>query len=317
MMRAYLDEAGLRFHGAPSETLRDAIDDLVDVLDDVREFDDEVVLWSDAAYDAEVDDDTTFMDFLFTTGDATLADARRRLMLAVNRLTSWETPDWELDVPDHDVHLAGEKVWAPSLAQAVTAESALGPIAVLALSTAREPGPTTVVLTDQAAILHTVTAPTGRRAFVRTWLQARPPAPVDFPCWLDRAFPDLRWTDEAQNGLRTNSKYFFGDRFPTTVHHLGVLNDHAADVFVEQTQNDLRQKHLSALDVNASPESPNTRANRKAVEQRQVEWQGQTIAFWWHTKIRYDTGRIHFHHDASAPAPGRIVIGLCVEHLLV
>ncbi len=318
-LRSYLDEAGLRFRGAAADIIRDAIDDLVDVVDAIRGREDEEVWKSHDIYqDAEVEPGLQLVDFLFPEepGDPVLVDARRRLIAALDRVGSWEDDGRELEVSDYEVQVGGEEVFSPSLAQAVAADDASGPVAVLSLSTAREGGSTFVAAVgEDSALLHAVTSLEDRPGFVRAWLARRRPTPARFAEFTDRAFPDLAWTDEARAGLRANARWFFEDRFETTMKHLSVLNDHAAHIFHASPENRVRERHLNAHGVNASHESPNTRGNRRAAAQRRLHWAGREVSFWWHTKIRYDSGRIHFHHEDDDRGPGRIVIGLCVQHL--
>jgi hypothetical protein len=319
-MRSYLDESGLRIANAPLDQVRDAINDLVDVMDEIRAHaGEELLLWSESAYDEALEEGRTLENFLFQPrpDEAPLVDVKRRWSIALDRLPSWENVEWELEVTDYDVRLGSETVLAPSLAQAVAADASHGPIACLALSTAREAGTFEATMGASCATLHAITSLDERPRFVRNWLLRNPPPPAELARFTERAFPELSWTDEARSGLRTNSKYFFNDRFETTIRHLGVLNDHAAEIFSRETEPDRREQYLAAHDVNANSESPNTRADKRARAERLVHWRGEDLYFWWHTKIRFDTGRIHFHHDSAAPAPGRIVVGLCVKHLKV
>jgi hypothetical protein len=322
MMRTYLDESGLHFRGAAIEALRDAIDDLVDVIENVLNQANEVILGSiDCAYETKVEPGRSLYSFLYDelkpTEVTSLTDARLRLMIAMQRIQSWEPPDWELDVTNYDVAIGDSRIFAPTLAQSVAAAHVCGPVATLAFGTARAAGPFNATVDQISEILHAVNSMADRPGFVRSWILAHPPAPHDFENYIARCFPDLGWTDEARRGLRTHARYFFGDRFPLTVKHLSVLNDYAARLFAADSEPATRHARLAACGVDASPESHNTRADGEARSQRLVHWRGEDVYFWWHTKICYDTGRIHFHHDTSEPPPGRIVVGLCVKHLKV
>jgi hypothetical protein len=321
MMRSYLDESGLWLGAAPAEQSRDAIDDLVDAMESVLEHDDEVLLWSDVAYQQEVRDDVLLLDFLYPPEgpDDLLRDARLRLSRALDRGARWNDSEWEIGVADSMVVVDGEEAHAPSLAQAVAATSVAGRVCALALRTAAPGGEVSITLGDSTVEVSRVTTLAERPRFVRAWLVARPPSPASLGRYLARAFPSLLWADGAAEGLRTHSGYFFANLFETTIRHLAVLNDAAASLFASEVNNDGRRRLLAAQNVDASPESPNTRANTKARRQRLVQWRGADTYFWWHTKILYNEGRIHFHHDASmadADHPhGRIVVGLCVKHL--
>lgn len=66
----------------------------------------------------------------------------------------------------------------------------------------------------------------------------------------------------------------------------------------------------SAAGVDCSPESPLTRANRAAMSQRDVVFEGRTVRCEWHTKLEPHRNRIHF-----AVYSEFVLIGIFAEHL--
>ncbi len=320
MMRTYLDETALGFGGATLEGIRSAIDDICDVADAVRSHEDEVLLRAADIYEFEVRPNVKLVDFLYPNEpDGNLVDARRRLQIAIDKTTIWDGSNYEIATPSYDVTVDGTVSLAPSLSQAVAAHFISAPVAVLALRTARETGAifarsAAATDTTPVASLIVLTTPSDRPPFVRRWILAHPPTPANMQVYCERAFPRLRWTDSAHAGLRSNGNAFFNDRFETTMRHLAVLNDYAAEIFWREKEPVARETELNHHAVVASAESPNTRANHEARTQRTGRWNNQDVYFSWHTKIRWNSGRIHFHHDTACDAPGQIVLGYLVDH---
>jgi hypothetical protein len=83
-------------------------------------------------------------------------------------------------------------------------------------------------------------------------------------------------------------------------------------------------KRFQAAGVDASNENGNTRSHEPSKKDRTRTYRGKPEVFWWHTKIRFDAGRIHFLHvpnpdarDADRPSHGHIVIGICKDHCIL
>jgi hypothetical protein len=319
-MRTYIDEGALWIGQVDVETQRSAVDDACDLIEEVLDHSDEFLLWSVDAYDAEVHEGKTLTEFLYPEEHVPeLRDATLRLAITLQKATFWEDSEWEVDVDDYDVAVEGSTRCAPSLAQAHAVARTTEPTCAVGFATGCSPGAKTTTVAGYDSVVWWATDCTSRLAFVRAWLQERALPPMEFLDFLDRAFPDLLWAAGASNGLRTNSGCFFGPDLAATIHHLGVLNDHASLIFATESEPAVRQAKLGAIGVQASPESPNTRGNKDARRERRVTWKKKEVYFWWHTKIRYDQGRIHFVHempDEGNDAPnGRIVVGICAKHL--
>lgn len=321
MIRTYIDETSVSFGDADSDSLRNAIEDFVavttSILDRGREHDDESLLKVASIFNAKVRPGCLLLDFLYPAqGEPALRDARQQLRIAIDRI-----PTIEPSNTDHHLELSSSDrpILSPDLARELLDSYPRSPVPVLALATAGLCGSVEVTLNGASTCLWFVTTAESRTDFFRAWLASNPPAPHDFEDFLGRAFPRLEWCDGAANGLRTNKSLFFGAHFPTTLVHLAVLNDDCAQLFTEETNNAKREKLLDAVGVSASPESPNTRKSATKAAQRRREWKGREVHFWWHTKIRYNHGRIHFYHEPrskdEAPTYGTIIVGICTDHL--
>jgi hypothetical protein len=90
-----------------------------------------------------------------------------------------------------------------------------------------------------------------------------------------------------------------------------VLNDYAKGILSGQQPAHAKQRSLAVLGVDASGESAQTRADARAMAQREVNVDGRMILCDWHTKLRPHRDRIYF----NATAVDQIVIGIFHEHL--
>ncbi|WP_313552347.1 hypothetical protein [Pseudomonas sp.] len=114
----------------------------------------------------------------------------------------------------------------------------------------------------------------------------------------------------------------YNTHISTLIKHLSYLNDHALVEFMSEKQDHEIIRTASALyGVDISAESPNTRRNAGAMNERKIKIGGEDICCEWHTKILPTKGRIHFfaghnRSDAIAAIAGtKIILGICCEHL--
>jgi hypothetical protein len=107
----------------------------------------------------------------------------------------------------------------------------------------------------------------------------------------------------------------FQDNSSRVVEILGALNDN----FARSLTSHAGQTHrviaeLQSLGVVASPESPNTHKNVKAMAQRKVTHLEMEFVCEWHAKIRPNINRIHFSLPDSR-IEGKVLIGIFIDHL--
>lgn len=324
-MRLFLDERALVLPEGGVEQARAVIEDFLDVVAATRLHEEERVFRSDSVWDQPVRPDLSLTEFLYPeTPDPALADARRRLGLALDRMASWEdegTPN------AFQVELDGKVVEAPTLAWAWAQRRRGEAVGCLAFAGAGPSGLVPVTVASLTVELYFISEPRQRLDFLRRSIVIEAVTPVAFPVRAARAFPTLLWQEGAMAELRANKASFFDDRLPKTVLHLSVLDDHGAAIFQAHDEQTTRAAHLGSHGVDASSESGKAKGNKKAVKEHTRRWRGQDVQFWWHTKLTHDDGRIHFLHeprseedpaDANRDHPhGRIVIGICVDHLTV
>jgi len=96
------------------------------------------------------------------------------------------------------------------------------------------------------------------------------------------------------------------------VHHLGVLNDHAPRIWAAAITSGERQQLLGAHGIDASLEGPKTHRNEPVMKARRFSFNGVMYLCEWHTKLKPNTNRVHFHVDGD-----KVRIGAIVDYLPV
>lgn len=98
---------------------------------------------------------------------------------------------------------------------------------------------------------------------------------------------------------------------PKVSFHLAVLDDHGQAVLTASASASDKEAQLRALGVEASGESANTKANKAAMRQREVQIGDRVVLCEWHTKLRPHIDRIYF----NATAQSKVVVGIFAAHL--
>lgn len=111
----------------------------------------------------------------------------------------------------------------------------------------------------------------------------------------------------------------FAESFPVAIRHMAYLNDEAQTDFSCDPASFTAV--AAAKGVILSAESPNTHRNKSAMRSREVAIGSSSVVCEWHTKIRPQIGRIHFHiglnvgEDLSKYTKGKVVVGIFAPHL--
>lgn len=105
------------------------------------------------------------------------------------------------------------------------------------------------------------------------------------------------------------------------IKHFSYLNDLAmADFEAYPQPHDIIQR-AGAHGVEISPESPKTHRNRKAMAERNITIDGETLCCEWHTKFEPRQGRIHFYawraraEKIKARTGEKVIVGIITHHL--
>lgn len=164
---------------------------------------------------------------------------------------------------------------------------------------------------DEVA-LHVLRSPEDAVGFWRGILTHEHAPEDQFFALTSPAFPRLLFADSLRFHHFRGS---YAEVLPWLVKLLGALNDDFARTLADcgGDQNQVMAR-FSALGLDISPESPNTKKNTKAWEQRMVTYEKEPYRCEWHGKRKWDRDRVHFSLPIRA-YDDRILIGIFVGHL--
>lgn len=278
----------------------------------------------------EVQPGTLLCDLLYQQVASLPIDRELRQLLVevINRCVYWD--DRIAEPVDSTVEIAGETCVSPTAAvvHALLAERR----GAACLSPGARPERSGAIDVRVDAIVHQVhfiAERTHSISFHRVLPEIEDMDADDYMANAQHAFPDIAFVPGLEPQLRQFKLNHQGAREDVTK-HLAAINDHFQRLF-KQNKGDqkLTMKQFAALSgVDATPESPKTHGNKKAMRERDVDVDvvlaggreiavGQTVACEWHTKIKWNTGRIHFNPGQDGVAEGKLVVGLFAKHLTV
>ncbi|WP_405438805.1 hypothetical protein OG373_15105 [Streptomyces avidinii] len=298
-------------------SLRDALGTLAESLQPLA--DGRTAAFVDAAYDSECLPSTKLIDALYSPGGGLSHDDRIRLQKLLDKCRVVQPAESDLPLP---VRVADgperEPSWGVAHALARAADGRA--MSVLLTPYVSQPdwpsGWLTVTRLMEEGYdevrAHVLRYPEDAPGFWRgLYTHERVPAERFFTFAQD-AFPRLLFAAS----LRLNHfKGSYAEVLPWLVRLLGALDDHFARTLAEcgGDQNQVMRR-FKALDLEISPESPNTKKNASAWEQRNVGHEGATYRCEWHGKRLWDRDRVHF----SLPIPehdDRVLVGIFAGHL--
>lgn len=126
------------------------------------------------------------------------------------------------------------------------------------------------------------------------------------------AFANLRFSTIAIHGVRDlDGRY--RDLINDIVVHLSVLSDNGVDIFNMNWQE--ATARLGSAGIDATDENGKTKRNAALRAARTVNYEGQEITCWWHTKLSPQVNRIYFGLDFVKSSPAFILVGKIHSHL--
>jgi hypothetical protein len=272
-----------------------------------------------AAYDVECRPSVSLIDALYSPDGGLPRDVRARLQTLLGKCKRLD-PD-EADLPQ-PVRVADgpwrEPSWGTAHALARAAEGRA--MSCLLAPYAEEPdwpsGWVTFTRTTETGQdevkAHVLRSPKDAPDFWRGVFTHEPVSAEHFFTLTEDAFPRLLFAET----LRLHHfKGSYAEVLPWLVKLLGALNDHFARTLADccGDQNQVMAR-FSALGLDISPESSNTKKNAKAWEQRKVVHGDAVYRCEWHGKRLWDRDRVHFSLPL-AEQDDRVLIGIFVEHL--
>jgi hypothetical protein len=305
-IRVVIDETSFDFRGLQAVAIEDRLDDFNATVRNLRL--DGIAAWKPPMLDAFacVDGKELFDYLTDKSGSAIDRDTKEFFFSILDKCPEWETPA----LACLDVALpGGQVIMALSVAFALTCAIGGHGVACLVFGSCDRRRFVEVTGSGQSRTIFFFADRETLPQFWRSLYELEDIPEEGFFTYARQAFPALllhpdltfRRFEGSYRSLR-----------PQVMTHLGILNDDF--LAVHRAASGIAKTVESSLaGIGASPESPKTHQNEKAMRQRDVTYDDKTIRCEWHTKIEPHRNRIHFAFNADLG--DSILIGIFVDHL--
>ena len=313
-MRFILDESSFVLEGLARTAVQESLTDLLELLVHCRD-EGQVIGRFSEIYEASIGPSLKMYDLLFTEpAPITLPhDLRLGMAAAIQRCSIWNLSDE--DVVELEAVVEAERMqFAPSI---VFVHKSVGERigrSCLVLRSSRRVGELAVKVSGTSRALYFIGTPNDTPSFYRSLFELEGMDERQYIDLAPLAFPNLTFVDGLDRQFRRFSRPYASIRREVT-RHLAALNDHWEAAFEgHPAPSEVSQRMRSLAGVEMSPESPNTKANRHAWQQRRVVLGDRELYCDWHMKLSPTADRIHFHPGQPNIDKGPI-IGMFAEHL--
>lgn len=308
--RYVVDECSFEVHNESRRGLESTFVRFLDLLDYTTSTGD-VYKWS-ALLDVQCPSGSHFWELLFE-GDRCDRDIRLELGMRLDRLRNWD--EVMEHSPGYSFNCAGKLLeMAPSIGLALLLGRSGVVMGCLATDQADRRGLVPVVEQgsesgDESLVSFLVSIEDGPD-FWRSIIATESPGAAQLEELARLAYPNCIFAE----GLWAQLSNFEGsaqDYLPRLHHNLRGLNDHAPTVWAANVEPNVIMTEMNSRGgVDCSPESPNTKQNKKAARQRLVHFGSEEIDCQWHAKLEQHRNRIHF------AVRGQLVyVGIYATHL--
>jgi hypothetical protein len=314
-MRFVLDESSFALDGLGESAIEESLSDLLELMTHCRRSKELIGRFSEI-YRALIGPSLEVHDLLFAEPMrvALPRDLRLAVAVAIDRCVIWDLSD--TDVSELEARVDdGPLLFAPSIVFVHRSVGERKGRSCLVLRYSGRSGERTVEVAGVSQPLHFVGTPDDTAHFYRSIFELENASERQYMELAPLAFPGLTFADGLDRQFRRFSRPYPSIRQEVT-RHLAALNDHWPAAFQGNPTPDEVARRMRALaNVDASPESPNTRANRSARAQRRILLRGREVYCEWHMKLSPTTDRIHFHPGDPMIDRGPIV-GIFIDHLV-
>jgi len=292
------------------------LQDFIGLIEEIREKDIPIYAHSDI-YDTRINDQTAIYSFLWESdhGDTISHDTLESIMFALDRCHTINEREFELE--DYTAKIEGTEYLSPGLCWAHLRSKNGTAVSPVSLRTSESKSGITriTVANSTEEVFFTLSTEDIKHYFRHAALFERFDE-TTLKDYVKHVFPKLDWADDVWQGLKVHKTLILGKHYDDTFHHLCTLNDAGCTIFNEHKENDVISRNLSANGVDASTENGNTRQDTTSRKARTKKYKGIDHEFWWHTKLSWNLGRIHFKYfgPQKATESDFIVIGLFIDH---
>lgn len=312
-MRFVVDESSWRFDGLVLAECVEALELILDQLDDARA-QGHAACYSEDLFNIPVWQDQTFYDLYCANTKFQIPRATQERVAAIfSGLPKWQDGD-ALWPTTFDIQMGdGPTEYAPSIAWAhkQTTESKADAIACIVFLNIRPVGACNIAVSGDIACIWMVGDKASYCNFFRWLIVETTSKPSEMEKLSGSAFPSIEFAEGAFSGIKDMSKAYH-ELVAEIVRHLGCLADHGQRIFLEQRTR--VEAEFGALGVNISDENGNTKGDKVARKERTRLIDGVEVIFWWHTKLERHQDRIHINPDRIRDG-GKLIVGIFCNHL--
>ncbi|BDV41210.1 hypothetical protein GURASL_01330 [Geotalea uraniireducens] len=312
-MRFVIDETSWRFNGLLADECTEALETMLDLLDDAEE-QGLLACYSEDLFSIRVLGDKCFYDLYEAESPIPISwEIRERIATIFGKLQKWQ----ELPLPwppAFEVRIGeGAEEYAPSVAWAheQTVHDPTNAIACVVFPTGRQFGSIPVEVDSKVSTQWFVANSQSYRDFFRWLIVTTTKNPAEMEGFAPSAFPTVDFVAGAFNGIKNMSKPY-RELVRPLVLHLSAFSDHGSRIFSGPWQR--VSAEFGALGVDISDENGNTKGDRVARQKRTIAVNGTDIIFWWHSKIEPHQDRIHIYPD-KVSSGGHLLVGIFCLHL--
>jgi hypothetical protein len=314
-MRFVIDETSWCFDGLAQHDCIEALETILDLLDDAYE-QEHLACYSEDIFSKPIWQDKSFYELYDQNLPIFIPwEVQERIASIFGHLPKWQELDssWPpaLEV---QINQGGEEL-APSIAWAheQTKQDKVRAVACLVFPNTRLVGYLPVIVKGGTESLWFISARQEYCNFFRWLITDTTTNPNEMEALALSAFPSIDFVPGAFNGIKDMSKPYRA-LVKALTKHLAALSDYGKEIFKQPWQH--APAKFGSLGVELSDENGNTKGNSKAEKERTIPIEGKNITFWWHTKLEPDRDRIHFYPD-RIPSGGRLIVGIFCRHLQI
>ena len=312
-MQFVVDETSWRFTGLDPVKCIEALESILDQIDDVRA-EGHSICYSEDLFHLPVWKDKSFYDLY--SSECVLfipREVQERIASTFSWLLKWQDIDSEWPT-SFAIQIDGKPVEeAPSVAWAhkQTTNDHSRPVGCVVFPGGRSSGFLSVEVNKNITSLWFIAEKKEYLGVFRWLIITTTTNHNEMKKIAPSAFPSLDFVEGVFDGIKNMNKPY-RDIVEALVHHLGVLSDDGKRIF--QGPRQAVAAEFGALGVNISDENGNTKGDRLARRERTIEINGVETIFWWHTKLERHQNRIHLNPDRVDDG-GRLLVGIFCDHL--
>lgn len=283
-MRFVIDETSWNFEGLEPDLCIEALEEMLDRLDDAQE-QGHGCCYSSDLFNTPLRDGLSFYELYKNDSPIRISpEIRIRIAAVFSRLQAWQ----DLDTPwpnSFEAEIAGNALeFAPSIAwaHARAVRSAKEAVACISHPIRRISGEVVVTVEATTASLWFVSTARDAEYFFRWLIVETTKKPEEMEALAAFAFRNIDFVEGAFSGIKTMSKpYQVLAR--GIVKHLGAFSDEGARIF--SGPRDRVAAEFGPFGVDISDENGETKNSRIAKAERTIIVNEETRIFWWHSKI--------------------------------